>query len=291
MAITTRDNLIIPEILQEAVKGAFEGVTALWGTGAARVADTLPGTVKGGDEITVPYFGALGELDDVAGDGDALVPAQLTMSEEKATVQHSGKAFEITNWAQMAAFGDPYAEAARQMKEAVIRRADKALIDKAAGTSLVKDVYDASSPKTLDWDTLVDAKLLWGDEQDEIVLMGVHSKVYGDLLKLKDGNGRPLLVDPGDGKLARFAGIPVAASDRLPVLSAYGGDGTPDAYTSVIVIREALAFWFTGTPSVKTDSDILVDSTVAAIHVYWVAHLYSRMPGLTKPGAVKIITN
>ena len=291
MAVTKRSDLIIPEILQEAVKGAFEGVTALWGTGAAKVASTLPGSVKGGDTVTVPYFGLLGELDDVATEGDALVPAKLTMTSETATVQHSGKAFEITSWAQMAAFGDPYAEAARQMKEAVIRRADKALIDKAAGTPLVKDVYNASTPKTLDWDTMVDAKLLWGDEQDGIALLVVHSKVFGDLLKLKDGQGRPLLTDPGEGKLPRFVGVPVAVSDRMPVLSEYGGAGTPDAYTSLIVKRGALAFWFNGTPTVETDKDILADSLVAAIHVYWVAHLYSRMPGSTKPGAVKIITN
>jgi len=286
MALTTRADLVIPEILQEAVKGAFQGVTALWGTGAAVTADTLPGNVDGGDKVIVPYFGVLGDLEDVANEGDALTPTKLTMTSEEAVVQHSGKAFEITNWAQMAAFGDPYAEAARQMKEAVIRRADKALIDKAAGTSLVKDVYDASNPKTLDWDTLIEAKLLWGDEQDDIALLVVHSKVYGDLLKLKDGQGRPLLVDPGDGKLQRFAGIPVAVSDRLPVSS-----DNPPKYTSLIVKRGALAFWFNGNPTVKTDEDILADSTVAAIHVYWVAHLYSRMPGSTKPGAVKIITN
>lgn len=287
MPITTRSQLIIPEVLQDAIRGEFQKVVALNGTGAAVVSPTLPGGLRGGDTVKVPYFGVLGELEDVA-EGTPLTPTALTMTSETATVQHSGKAFEITEWAQLAAaYADPYAEAARQLREAVTRRIDKALIDAAVTTTLVKDVYSAVSPRTLDYDVVIDAKLLWGDEQSDIALLVVHSKVFGDLLRLKDTTGRPLVnADATGADLPRFAGIPVRVSDRLPVSA-----DDPPKYTSLIVKRGALAAWYGGEPEVQTDRDILVDSRIAAVHVYWVAHRYSRMPGSTRTGVVKIVTN
>ena len=53
------------------------------------------------------------ELDDLA-EGNALTPVKLSETSETATVTHSGKAGEITNWAQMTAmYADPYAEYAK----------------------------------------------------------------------------------------------------------------------------------------------------------------------------------
>lgn len=287
MPITTRAQLIIPEILQDAIRGEFQKVVALNGTGAAVVSPTLPGGLRGGDTVKVPYFGVLGELEDVA-EGAPLTPQQLTMTSETATVRRSGRAFEITAWAQMAAaYADPYAEAARQLREAVTRRIDQALIDAAVTTDLVVDVYSATTPKTLDYDTVVNARLQWGDEQGDIALLVVHSKVFGDLLKLKDTTGRPLVNTDATGvELPRFAGIPVRVSDRLPVSA-----DNPPKYTSLIVKRAALAAWYNGEPEVQTDKDILADTQIAAVHVYWVAHRYSRLPGGTRTGVVKIVTN
>src|SRR4051812_43230047 len=119
----TRSNLIIPELLVEAIQGQFAGAVCLWGTGAAIVSPTLPssgpagGKIKGGDTVSVPYFGTIGELDDIGAETDALVPVGLTMTKEQATVQHSGKAIEMSDWAQLAAqYADPYAELARQLQ-------------------------------------------------------------------------------------------------------------------------------------------------------------------------------
>jgi len=294
MAITKRKDLVIPEILVEAVQGQWVGMKALWGTGVAVVNSSLPAAnvdgsrLRGGDEVAVPYFGNLGELEDVA-EGDALTPVKLTMSSEKGVVQRSGKAVELTEWSQLAAqYADPYAEVARQLKEMVARRADQALIDAAGAglpTNMIKDVTGGAT-KTLDWDVMTDAKMLWGDEQDDILMLAVHSKVYGDLLKLKDSTGRPLLVDMNDGTIPRFHGIPIKVSDRNTKI-----DGATPKYKSMILKRGALAFWFNKTPSIDTDKDILTDSQVLAVHVYWVAHRYRQIAGGSKPGVVQIVTN
>lgn len=278
---TKRSNLIVPEILQEAVKGAFAGMKALVGSPAV-VSDFSMLSSRGGDEVTVPYFGTIGEFEDLVNEGDALTPSQLVMTSEKATVQHSGKAFDITQWAQLAAkYADPYAEAARQIVEAAQRHADAKLIAAAVASIPAGMIHDISGAnKQIDYDAVVDAKMKWGDEQEDIALMAMHSKVAGDLLKLKDNVGRPLLTMPSEGKLGNFVGVPLKISDRLAPVNG--------VYTTLILKKGALAYWANGNPVIKTDEDILADSTVAAVHLYWVAHRYNRLPSSTKGGVVAI---
>lgn len=286
---TKRSDLIYVDQLQEAISGAFAGAEALFGTGAAILNTSLPSfgpdgnKLKGGDLIRVPYFDTIGELEDV-GEDQALTPVKLSMSSETAPVIHSGKAGEITNWAQLTAqFSDPYAEYGKQFKKAWIRRIDKGLIDKAATTTLVYD-NSANGAGLITWDAMNDAVTLWGDEGDidSIVLMVAHSKVVNDLWKMKDSTGMPLMVNPQEGRLPRFRGVPVKASDRVPV--------TAGVYDSLIIKRGALVAWANGTPTPLADQDILADTDVIAIHTYHVEHLYKRPAGGTKTGVVKLKT-
>jgi hypothetical protein len=281
MALTSKSNIVVPELLVEAVRGAFAGMTALNGSAAAVISNTL-GSQRGGDKVEVPYFGTIGELEDV-NEGVALTPVNLTQTKEEAIVKRSGKAFETTYWARLAAASDPYEEAARQIVEAVQRRADKALIDVAslAGDDLLVHDVSAIGAGKFSYDVMIDGKMKFGDEQEDIALLAVHSHTYGQMLKLKDGNGRPLLVDPvADGQLPRFTGIPVKVSDRQ--LEAAG------VYTSLILKKGALAFWFNETPRTENDRDVLKDQDLIATHVYWAAHRYTRLPGMTKGGVVAI---
>lgn len=294
----TRSNLIIPELLVEAIQGQFAGHVALWGTGVAVVSPTLPASgpsgskIRGGDTIKVPYFGTIGELDDIPTENDALTPAALSMTSDSAIVQHSGKAVEISDWAQMAAmYADPYQEFARQLDIATQRRGDLALLQAAATglpSQMIWDLVIAGT--TLNYDTMVDARMLFGDEQADILLLTVHSQVFKNLMHLKDTTGRPLLILPteGDTSLARFNGIPVAVSDRNTVDTTTHPGTT--CYHSKILKKDALVFWFSKEPTVDTDKDILADSVVAAIHVYYVAYRYQRTPGATRPGVVDILT-
>lgn len=365
MAANTKANYFYPEIFEETVKGAWPNLKALHGTGAAVVNTSMPwGGDRVGEVVKVPYFGSLGELEDVASDGDELTPARLSQSVEEALVQHSGKAFEITKWGADG-MGDPYEESARQMVEATERRIDRALIAQAMTTPLVKD----DSSKTFSYDLMVDGLSLFGDDLDDVALLGVSSKTLGDLYKLKDGFDRPLLTDPVAGGLRQFLGVPLVVSDRL-ASSAFGTvtatgttppditvTGTPTSagykfviqctkagalgtseikwssdggisfegpvataaamvlgdtgatiaiaagsmstnnkwtfesagtHTSLLCKRGSLVAWINGSPSVDTDKNILKDSKLAAVHVYWVAHRYKRLPGSNRPGVVAL---
>jgi hypothetical protein len=291
MSTTLRSNLVIvSEVLQEAVAGELAGMVVLAGSPAAVINGSLPDSARGGDTVKVPYFAALSEMDDLAAEGDALSPVIISQTSETASVRHAGKAFEISQWAMLAADprSDPYVEAARQLQELIRRRVDKALIDVAiaADAPMTVDVYSAASPRTMDYDLFLSGRRLWADEQDGIAMMVVHSKVLFDMYALRDASGRPLLVDMADGGMPRFLGVPVMVTDRLTASA-----DSPAKYTSLLLKKNALAFWHNAAPTVDQDKDILADTRVTAVHMYFAAHRYSRLAGSTKSGVVILKCN
>lgn len=287
MGFTKRSDLVIPELLVEAIQGEFAGKILLYGTNAAVVSNTLPGNKRGGDTVSVPYFGTLGEAE-LLNEGEALTPEGLTETKEQATVQRGGKAFETTEWARMAANADPYEEAARQFGVIMRRLFDQQLIAAATASlpsAFINDVTGTPG-QLLNYDVVADTTGLWGDQQENIELIAVHSKVYRDLLKLKDTTGRNLLQLPTEGnEPARIYGIPVVVSDRCKVIA-----GSPNKYESLIIKRDALALWMAESPRVKTGEDILADSDIVAVHMYFACYRYLRVRGSTYPGVLKTVT-
>jgi HK97 family phage major capsid protein len=282
MPVTTRSNLVIPEILADAVAAGWPDRIALYGSAAVVESSTLPESARGGDTVKVPFFGSIGEFEDVA-EGDALTPYTLTMTSETSTVLRAGKAVELTTWAQMAAmYADPYAEASRQIIEGARRKFDSALIRAAAATGAID--HDASTA-TITYDAIVDALQLWGDQGQDVAAFVVHSKVAGDLRKIKDTNGLPLFTDAQQGGLPSVLGLPLIISDRAPVIT-----GTPVRYMSLLIKPGALALWYNRIPTIEIDRDILADATILATNVYYVAHRYSRLPYSDKAGVVRLIT-
>ena len=136
--------------------------------------------------------------------------------------------------------------------ESAERYMDRVLIDKAVTTPLVKDVFSSTVPRTIDYDLVVDGKMKFGDEQSDIIGMVCHSKVFGDMLKLKDGTGRPLLTpSASEGEFARFLGIPVAVSDYVRPATGSAMSSVTSAGTSPPTIT------ITGTPLGNFDLKVI----------------------------------
>jgi HK97 family phage major capsid protein len=284
MPVTTRSDLIIPEILVDAVQAAWPNRVALEGTPAVVESPTLPGGARGGDTVKVPYFNAIGEFD-IVPEGQALTPVKITMISETATVQRAGKAVEMSTWAELSArYADPYAELARQLVEGAMRAFDAALIDAANASGAGQTTVDRST-STITYDAIVDALNAFGDAQVDVAAVVVHSKVVGDLRKVKDLNGLPLFTDAQQGGLPRVLGLPLIVSDRAPVIT-----GTPTKYVTLFVLRGGLALWYNGEPKIETDRDILQDTEMMAVNTYFVAHRYKRPPLYDKPPVVRLIT-
>lgn len=283
MGVSTQvTDIIVPEILTESVAAAFEKVNLLYGTGAVVMNSTFKGgQTDVGNTVKIPYFGNIGEFDDVAA-GSALQPSKITQTSEEATVQHSGKLVSINNLVKTAGVDDIYAEATRQIMTALTRKIDSKLIA-AAIASLPAMTYDAyTSGSLMSYDVAADTMQKFGDEADagDYALWGMHSKVRNDLLKAKDGDGKPLLTLNGvQGGMSMFYGVASMVSDKLTPTT-----DSPPKYTSMLAQRGALACWINPGVVIEVDKDIAADDWIMAVHVYYVVHRYSRMPGKTKPG-------
>lgn len=229
-ATKTSDRDFNVQQLEDAVQGVFAGKNAFVGSklvsaGAVTVNDRMKADDPDyiGNEITVPYFGTLGEFADNPED-TAVVPKAIKSTNEKATVGRSSLAFETTRWSRHSGPDDmdPYEECARQVLLAANREIDRLNIDAAAGTPLVYDKFGATlgTVNQMTWDLVVEAKETWGDQQEDIVAMIVNSRTELDIRKLKDLAGRNLVLDSqtNDG-VVRFAGIPLIVSNRLPLTS------------------------------------------------------------------------
>jgi hypothetical protein len=265
-------DFINPEILTETVQGAVAQQKAFMGAkmiglGVALVDGTMPerGQSAIGTTVKVPYFGSIGEFVNNP-DGSALTPGGLKQMEEAATVTRDSLGFEVSAWARGNAavdpnVGDPYEEASRQIIEEAQRAMDKRLIDAASAAGVyVKDVYSSSSPSYLNWDLCVDAKFDgWGDEQDDIAAILVHSQAHKDLMKLKDSTGRPMLFSSQQegGPLDRFCGVPVVVSDRVPVTGSAMGAVTSSGTSPPVAT-------LTGTP--KGAYKLAIDCTLGGAH-------------------------
>ena len=282
MGTTTKDNIIIPEIMTDAVRAGFPGLQLMGGTGAALVQTGMPdGRTQVGNTVKVPYFTSIGEVETLAADGDALTPANLTETDEEAVVKHLGKAFGATKWSRSGA-SDPYAEGTRQILASVQRGLDTELINAAKSeTDWAAYIYDQSvnGDGKITYDAIVETVGKFGDETDDLACIVMHSKVYKDLLMIKDSSGRPIWVDLSGvgGPRLTALNIPIKISDRL----------TPVAtvYPSMLLRKGALVAWIDDEAyEVLTDFDILANSYIAAMHMYAVVHRYKRVDAKNKPG-------
>lgn len=245
MAITTKSDMIDVQILMDFVRGHFKGKNAFVGSplvssGAVRVSGTMPNSGQSaiGKKIDIPYFGLIAEFVQNS-DGSSVTPSKLAQLLEQATIDRYSLAAEISRWAQGVAaidpaVGDPYQEATRQIGVAAERAMDGIMVTEMSTTPLVVDVYSATTPVYLDWDLIQDATTLWGDEQDDIVGMALHSQSRADLAKLKDNAGRlQWAVDQQSGQqqLKTFAGIPLVVSDRVKLTGSTMGAVTSSGTT------------------------------------------------------------
>jgi hypothetical protein len=190
---------------------------------------------------------------------------------------------------------DPYAEGARQIVEAVKRRADKALIDVAKDTTgwsaYTSDLFNATTPKKLDYDQIVAGMQLLGDEGmgEMPSLMAVHSKVMGDLRLAKDADGNPRLVKTAVGMLPYLdtLGIPIMTSDKLTATVS----SSVNKYQTLLMWPGSVVFWANGSPLFMEEQNARKPSDATFVHIYWCAHRYLNRRQKTTPGVVHLFHN
>lgn len=292
MSLTQSIDFIERQTLTEAISAEFMRNPILFGTPAVVARADLTTTIQG-RKVTVPYFNDIGSFVEVAED-QAVPVRKMSQSSEESTVKRAGLGLVISHLAEiidMNGSDDMYEELAKQVRERAKIFLDNELLTLALTTDLIYTAgvgAGASAPSSkLTWVEAVKASLLWTDDgQTEPAFLGVHSKVYADLLTQVDSQGRPLLVDAvQSGRLTEVAGIPTRRSNRLPVNTT----PNPDEYTSLMARARAMALWF-APPMPEGDKDILVHTNVLAFHLYYVSHLYKRVADNDQKGVIRIIS-
>ena len=290
---TLKKDLIDPEILTEALSATMAGgLQVLWGTDAV-VTNASFTDNKVGSKVKIPYYGSIGEWEEVD-DGVAFSPRKIDQTDEEAKVRKIGIEFVITDWARRgSAKGingkDAYQEAAEQIKEGFVQKMSSMLVEAATQPlpDMTVNVYHPTTLRTIDSDLVIDGRAKWGDEGADRSLLLCHSKVENDIWKIKDTNGRPMVVDATTGWLSRFMGYPVGVSDLLKP-----ADNTnPKKYTSILIAPRALVCWYNGEPLVETDRDISSGADKIVASTFAVVHRYKRLPGKKKPGVVLLVHN
>lgn len=274
MPATLKADQFVPEIATAVATAVFPNVLALGFSGSPFV-QTLPPVDNIGDEgdvIKFPRFQVLGDFADMA-ENTALTPEAMKNSMDMAVIQAGGKAVEVTDFATLAARGDPSIELGNQVPILAARYIDKKLIDEAETTPLIQTVS-----QTLTWEVFVDAIITkWGDKAMQTVGgIVVHSKVMGDLMKLPEFKRADILGQAGSlitGFVGYLGVYPVFVSDRLTVTT-----GTPNTYNSIIAKRGSLGLLFQRGLLVERDRDVLKKNWVISADVRFAVHLFFDNP-------------
>lgn len=263
---TKTTDIIIPEVLSAMISAQIPGKLALAGTDRVVTLDNLQG--KPGDRVKIPKWSAIGEFDQLT-EGVAMTPVNLTANSTESTVKEFGKSVEITELALMSSYEDPLKALAEQFARYAAMAVDKELIKSAETTTLSHSVS-----ATISLNAVVDAKALFGDEQDDIAL-ALHPKVYADLLKLSEFKTLTAVSSEviQRGQVGMLYGMPVYVSRFLTKTT-----GTPDTYTNILAKRAALGLWYKKQMEVKKDIDILKRTTTIACNSIFATTLFQYDP-------------
>lgn len=279
MATTLLANVFNPEVATRVASALFPSRLAVGFAGSPFVQGFPPEAIIGveGDTVKFPRWNALGEFAALTEDV-AMVPEAMGTAEDTSAVQVAGKAVEITDFATLAARGDPNEEAGRQYATLAARYVDQRLIVEAE-TSTLADIFLG----TVTWAAFTAEILLrWGDKAfEQVGGFVVHSKVFGDMLSLDEFRradfvqGQANLAQDAAGRPVGFFGpFPVYLSDRITVDLV----PTPDEYDCLILKRGALGLKFQRTLLVESDRDILKKNDVLAADVRFAVHLMFGVP-------------
>lgn len=274
---TTASDLIIPEVWGAAIGLAVPGRAVM--APFATVDNTLQG--QPGDTITFSKFAYIGDAVDLAED-DVIETRKLTMTSASMGIKEAGTGISITDKAVLTAMGNPQDQAVDQLTLSVARKIDGDL--RAAAAQVVTadpaNGVAASSPLifnaagNLDYDAIVDATTLLGDEWDPAAQLGllVHSRQYASLRRdpmflsadKVGANNTAILT----GRVGQISGVDIVVSDRTTRTGA-GTVEDPFRYQALMIRRGALTLAYKRQAIVEKARDIEARKTIITTNVHY----------------------
>lgn len=273
MPVTAIADIIDPEVLGDQASAIWPDKLVLGNSSLVSVDTEFP-LGSPGTKFKMPFwkriagFGALTE-------GTAMTTNKVTAGAEHATVQRGGNAYEVYDTASLVSKADPTAEIAGQVAQVAANYVDDALVVRMNKTP---NKYDASGvgAGTMTVDAIITGLITYlGDAYANMIGSGaiiMHSKVYGDLLKLgviqnQYQSGMDVLKT---GTIPTLLGLPIMLSDRVTTATI----SSVTHYYSYVVGPGALALFHQRGLKVEFDRDILLQADIIAATVHFATHLF-----------------
>ena len=209
---TMLSDLIVPQVMADMISAKLP--TKLMFKPLAAIDNTLAGVP--GNKITVPRYAYIGDAAEIA-EGGKMGTAKLQTSTTQFTIKKIGKAVEITDEAVLSGYGNPAAEAQKQILMAIASKIDADCAD-ALQTS--KLVYDGSAG-IINYNGVVDATDLFTEEEQSRKVLFIHSKQLTQIRKDpdfldKNKYNMDLMMT---GAIGMIAGCEVVVSNRVKLAS------------------------------------------------------------------------
>ena len=194
MALTTKSNMIIPEVMGAMINAKIEALAKL--TPYAKVDTTLQGVP--GDTKTVPSWNYIGDAEDVA-EGVEVGTTQLTAASTTFTIKKAMKAVSITQEAVNSGLGNPIGQAEMQLAKSIAGKVDNDVIDTVLSSRKTVDL----SAQVISYEAIVEAVSQFEDEED-----GIEKVMF-----IAPAQEKALLLDPMFLSADKFqAGVAVTGS-------------------------------------------------------------------------------
>ena len=194
MALTTKSNMIIPEVMGEMINAKIEALAQL--TPYAKVDTTLQGVP--GDTKTVPSWNYIGDAEDIA-EGVEVGTTQLTAASTTFTIKKAMKAVSITQEAVNSGLGNPIGQAEMQLAKSIAGKVDNDVIEAVMTSRKTVDL----SAQVISYEAIVEAVSQFEDEED-----GIEKVMF-----IAPAQEKALLLDPMFLSADKFqAGVAVTGS-------------------------------------------------------------------------------
>jgi hypothetical protein len=266
-------DVINPEVLGDQIAAKFPENLVIGSSSIVSVDGEFP-MGSPGTTFTMPFWKRIGNFAALA-EGDAIVPGKITTGKEQAVVTRAALGLEVLDTASLVSKADPMGEISNQLARKAAEWVDAALVGSLENTP---NVYDntVNTVKTMTQDVIITALVSkLGDQHQDMLGAGrliMHSKVYGDLLKLGaiQNNYQSGMDVLKSGVVGMLWGLPIQLSDRATVVTV---SGTP-IYNTYIAGPGCLGLFYQRQVKVEFDRDVLGQSDIIVSTVHFATHLF-----------------
>lgn len=212
--MTKKAQLKRPEVLKELLEADLE-MSLIGAKLKMKTIATMDNTLEGqpGDKINVIAYNYLGSAEDLAEGEEVTIDKLQAIEKISPEIKKVAKAIKITDEAVLSAYGDPVAEARKQIELSVKDKIDSNIM----GSLDVAPLKHDNKAGIIDYGNILQAAGLFCDEEEEQYVLFIHPNQRVDIMSDKLFEKANLLKDEllTEGAIGRIAGCDVIVSRRV----------------------------------------------------------------------------